>query len=56
MSNRNHRPNTKPCKCNKCGTEAVSVPGTPHRRCPGQEGQPIRQKHQRLPESRGRWE
>jgi hypothetical protein len=55
---RNHKPNMKPSTCNKCLNQAHAVPGTVHRRCPGQPDQPIRPKHQGIePASgRGRWE
>jgi hypothetical protein len=57
MSTRNHSPNMKLVTCNKCLHTAVSVPGTAHRRCPGQPEQPIRPKHQGIDaQLRGRWE
>ena len=44
-------------KCNKCGIEEKStILGAKHRRCPGQEGQPIRPKDKKLPiDNRGVW-
>lgn len=47
----------KTCTCNKCLIEAHSIPGTTHRRCPGQPEQPLRGKGQNIPSAnRGRWE
>lgn len=39
---RNHNPGAKTCTCSKCNTEAHSIPGKTHRRCPGQPDQPLR--------------
>lgn len=53
---------SKPCVCDKCGAEAVSMSGTYHRRCTGQphngEGSaPIRPKREKLGiEYRGKWQ
>lgn len=53
---RNHLGGLKNCKCDKCGTESVSIPGRLHRRCPGQEGLPLRKKHDALASSeKGTW-
>ncbi len=47
---------SKNCMCDRCGAEAHSIAGKTHRRCPGQQDQPIRAKHDpAAPESRGKW-
>ncbi|HEY5268377.1 MAG TPA: hypothetical protein VII94_04560 [Candidatus Saccharimonadales bacterium] len=47
---------SKGCMCDRCGVEAHSIAGKVHRRCSGQEGQPIRAKYDPVvPESRGKW-
>lgn len=33
------------CKCDKCEAEVMAIPETPHRRCGGGKGVPIREKH-----------
>lgn len=60
-SKRNHKPNVKPCMCSLCGVEAVSTPGTYHRRCsgqaPGETAAPVRPKHNLVPKAnRGKWQ
>jgi hypothetical protein len=57
MSNRRtHTPNSATVKCNVCGVVAVSTPGKRHRRCSGQPGNLIRNKHDTLPSAvRGTW-
>lgn len=55
---------SKPCTCDKCGAEAVSMSGTYHRRCTGQPRNSesdapamIRPKHDKLGvEFRGKWQ
>jgi len=63
MAKRNHSPNFKPCMCSTCGAEAVSRPGSQHRRCTGQKHEggdgpvQVRPKHQNLPKAnRGQWQ
>lgn len=57
MARRNHSSPNKTATCNKCLHTANSVPGTVHRRCPGQPEQPLRPKSQGIePAQRGRWE
>jgi len=58
MANRNKASvGMKDSTCSKCLIQAHSVPGTHHRRCPGQPDQPLRGRGENLPsESRGRWE
>ena len=47
---RNHSCNATTCKCDKCGAEAHSIPGSQHRNCGGN-------KHARLSTAkRGKWQ
>lgn len=52
----------KPCICSICGVEAVSIPGTRHRRCSGKSmprdtPHPIQAKEKKLGVGkRGIWE
>lgn len=58
MSNRNKGiSNSTKCKCDKCETEAVAIPGKYHRRCPGKPNLPIRDKVNKLSVgSKGKWQ
>lgn len=48
---------SKLCECQKCGALAVSVPGSKHRRCPGKQGAPLREKYRSAtPSARGTWQ
>ena len=57
MANKNkNAAGAKNCKCDKCGFEAHSIPGKPHRRCSGQADQPMRKKSDYIPgPERGTW-
>lgn len=56
MSRRNHSINMKVCTCSKCSNKAHTIPGTTHRRCPGQLEQAIVPKHEGIePAKRGTW-
>ncbi len=56
-SRRNHTANSKQCTCNLCLVQAVSTPGTRHRRCGGTADAAPRKKHDNLPSAnRGVWE
>ncbi len=50
---------TVKCRCDKCGIEAMSIPNTQHRRCPGgltESGAEPRPKNKKLPgNQRGEW-
>lgn len=42
--------------CTACNAESVGTQGKLHRRCPGQEGQKLRDRHDGLPVGkRGTW-
>lgn len=57
MAKKTHNSGAKTTTCNKCLHQAHSIPGTVHRRCPGQPDQPLRPKHEGIEGSqRGRWE
>lgn len=57
MARRTQSSPNKNLTCNKCLHTANSIPGTVHRRCPGQPEQPLRPKSQGIePAQRGRWE
>lgn len=46
----------KKCVCSACLIEEHSIPGTTHRRCPGQADQPLRKKGDYIAVvSRGTW-
>jgi len=46
---RDHNPGFSKCVCSKCGKEAVTKPGTKHRKCPSPDN--------RAPKAeRGTWE
>jgi len=48
---------TEACRCDKCHTEAYSVPGKEHRRCVGQPHSGIRSKTDKLSaDKRGEWQ
>ena len=62
-----HQQSFTKCRCGKCGQEAFSHPGKPHRRCGGDKATPtetnpepgpvaLREKHQGLESKlRGTW-